>query len=124
MKILVGVLAVALTSSALAADWQIVSTGTDGRVLSVDMGTLRKSGDRAQIWVQIDYSKVKSVRARSSKELWKFNCSAQTVFIASWIDYAPDGNVIKSNTPVETSYEYEPVAPGTAGEKIMNTACG
>lgn len=124
MKILVGVLGVALSSAALAANWQLVTSATDGRVVSVDMNSLRKSGDSAQIWTQTDYSKVKNIKARLSKELWKFNCSAQTTFTASWIDYAPDGSVIKSHTPIETSYGYAPVAPGTVGETVMNLVCG
>jgi hypothetical protein len=113
----------ALSSSAMAADWQYVDKGSDGSVLYVDNASIVRSRNRGQAWVEFDYSKVKSVRHRSSKELWKFNCVARTSFTASWVDYAVNGSVIRSRSPIETEYDYKPVVPDSLGETVMELVC-
>lgn len=117
------IMAVMCGSQAVASSWVRVGGGSDGTQLSIDMDSVRKDGDIAQSWIELNYAKVRSEPARSSKELWKFRCSQRTSFTASQIFYRADGSVLRSKSPIETSYDYEPVAPDTLGERVMLVVC-
>jgi hypothetical protein len=111
------------SSTALAAEWRFLGRGSDDRMVSYDAASVRRNGPIVQVWLLTDFSNVKSVRARSQKDLWKFNCADQTTFTASSIAYAADGSVVASDTELEFAYKYQPVVPDSMGEIAMKAVC-
>ena len=115
--------ALMLAAPASAADWEEIGGNDSGTVFFVDRSSIRAVGNKMQVWVMFDYSKNRTKKERSTKELWKFDCNNQKSFTASWTNYSPDGTAIKSDAPMEYEFKYEPVVPGTFGETAMNVAC-
>ena len=106
-----------------ASDWVRLTETDTGSVVEVDTESRGLSGSIARIWLRIDHSKDATKKARQSKELWKFNCQSGTSFTASWVNYAADGSVISSGSPLEYDFKYEPVVPDTVGDTVMKIAC-
>ena len=110
-------------TSASAATWVEASQSSSGSVVYVDVDSIRDVAGKRQIWVQIDQSNNPSVKARTSKELWRYDCPSQTSITLSWIDYDSSGRVMKSGGNIDNPYLYQPVVPDSTGETIMKIAC-
>ena len=119
----VGISLLALASAAAAADWVEATKGHDGRIVYLDIDSIRRSGDDVRVWVMHDLSKVKSERARRVKYQLAYKCADETLFTASVVSYAPNGDVLRSEQPIETRYDYKPVVPDTIGESLMKLVC-
>ena len=103
----------------------LIEAGTtpDGSVYSVDFATKKRVGDKAEVWLFVDYSKDKSAKAHTSRELWKFYCSQQSSLTAYIVQYDGRGRVILSRNEPDNPYMYEPIVPETLGSFAMNFAC-
>jgi hypothetical protein len=104
-----------------AATWSFAGHGTDGRVVFIDTAVTRTTNGRVRAWVKTDFSKVKTTRAREGKELYEYDCSARTAAVISWIDYAPDGSILGSDTDPYPAHK--PVVPESVGEILIGLAC-
>jgi hypothetical protein len=116
-------LLVAVSGPTLASDWVSYGTSGDGIQLFIDMASLSRDGDYAKAWIELNYEKVKSEKARKSVELWKFDCREKTSITLYQVRYASNGAVISSRSTSETRYDYVPVAPDTFGEFVLKAAC-
>lgn len=104
---------------------QLVQMSEDGSgsIYYSDYDSVRGSGQSAQVWIFVDHSGNKSNPARSTRELWKYNCGERTSITLSYTDYDKSGSVLKSGSQRDNSYRYEPVTPRTVGERALNFAC-
>lgn len=122
----------AFPSVAVASDWRYLTSGTGGVVVKVDVESvrelpaiqIRRPFPVRQIWVQMDFSQDKSVTYREQRQLFRFNCIAETGMIASSVTYNPDGRVARSWSDEDYDFKYEPQTPDTIGYAIMEFACG
>lgn len=111
-----------LGSSANAADWREFSAD-NGTVYRADLSTVRWNNEIVQVWLEGDFRKKANSRYAATKELWKFKCAEETSFTASKIAYDGKGEIVASDAPIETRYDYEPIAPGTIGAEVMRLVC-
>jgi hypothetical protein len=104
---------------------QLVEIGVtaDGSIYSADFDSVRRSGTMAQVWIYVDHSRNRRIAARSSRELWKFDCNNQTTVTLYAVDYDRDGRVLNSQSEMDNPYLYTPVVPNTFGSFAMNFAC-
>ncbi|WP_425230969.1 surface-adhesin E family protein [Sphingomonas sp.] len=113
-------------SQAAAAEWVRIATSDDGRTYSVDATRApRIVGNRMQTWVQIDFSRDRTVSFRRAMQLWSFDCRAQTEKVISSSTYDSYGRNVDSYS--EPAYAadtgYEPVVPETIGDKVFSLVC-
>ena len=124
MRIALLLTTLSFTTSASARVWvPLAATATDGTEYEMDTESIRRNGDIATVWIKADLSKVRTTRARSQTQLWKYNCRNNSNFIASSVTYSADGNVISSNVQQEYDFKYEPTVPDTIGEFISTIVC-
>ena len=117
-------IAIATAEAPLSAKTLVeIGVTTDGSIYSADYDSVKRSGDKAEVWVFIDHSKDRTAKARSSRELWKFYCSEETTLTAYWVSYDARGRVIRSGSKPDNPYLYEPVVPETFGSFAKNFAC-
>jgi hypothetical protein len=106
-----------------ATNWRYVSTGNDDREVYIDDASLKKTGNIASIWIMFDLRQVKTERARTSKELWKFDCVDQSSATVSVLQYDANGQLLLTeHTPVYQQ-RFQPIAPETIGAAVMKIAC-
>ena len=117
-------LALFLTGTA-HAEWLPVARSDDGRVYSMDADRIRTVAGRVEVWVQVDYSRDRSVRYRRGLELWSFNCASQSMKVVSITNYDAYGHVVNSRSEPAYSSDvgFEPVVPDTIGETAFSVAC-
>ena len=106
-----------------ATEWRHVDTGNDNSEVYVDDASIKRTGDIASIWIMFDLSKVKTERARTSKELWRFNCTDQSSTTASVLHYDAKVQLILTEHVSDYRQRFEPIAPETIGSTIMKIAC-
>ena len=123
MKKIILLIAFCFGAPANAADWILASSG-GGLKVYLNPASFQQSGSKVQVWVRMVAEPGSKHTFAESKELWKFNCPERSQFVASWIEYAKDGSVLRSKTPLETPYDYEPIAPDTIGSDVMTAVCG
>ena len=124
MRVALLLIGLSLNTAASARVWvPLAATATDGTEYEMDTESIRRNGDIATVWIKADLSKVRSTRARSKTQLWKYNCRNSTNFIASSVTYGADGGVISSNVEQEYDFKYEPTVPDTIGDFISNIVC-
>ncbi|WP_435198965.1 surface-adhesin E family protein [Qipengyuania sp. 902] len=124
--------AAAFPNVSVASDWRYLTSGTTGVIVKVDVESvrelpaiqIRRPFPVRQIWVLMDFSQDKSVTYRERRQLFRFNCTAETSMIASSVTYNPDGRVARSWSDEDYDFKYEPETPDTIGYTIMEFACG
>ncbi|MBD3733461.1 MAG: hypothetical protein IE934_12185 [Sphingopyxis sp.] len=129
MKVRVSVLLALMLAPGIAqaADWVYVTTSTNNADYYMDKGSVRKTSSgypKKEItlaWFKVDYSRDTTVSRRESKILYHFDCLAQQMGIAHWVDYDPQGKVIDSTS---SSYPtFRPAVPDTIGHSMLDQAC-
>lgn len=126
------VIAVFGSNSAYASDWRFIASGTDGMIVFADVESakelpavpIRRPFPIRQIWVKMDFSKVKTVSYREQRQLMRFNCEAETGMVASNVTYAANGRVLQSWSEEDYDFKFDPETPDTVGYNIMEFACG
>lgn len=121
IKMTVCALATASAAPSYAADWVRISTASNGAVYFADGSTIVTEGTKKKVWIKIDFSRVKTEKARSALERWEFLCTGKQMRVASGVSYAPDGSTFNS---FQNSYAtWEDVIPDSMGEAVMEMIC-
>jgi hypothetical protein len=109
-----------------AASWELATIANNGAIWFVDKGSIKEVADgynstAKKAWIKIDFSSVKSEKAREMKMLYFFKCDDEKIKLISTISYAPDGSVMRSYTPNFSSYD--PVVPDSVMASAMEMVC-
>lgn len=130
MKHLLISLLIFTSTSLLAQQWTPIATSVDGTVSNLDLSTLRKEGDNRRVWVLENFSEKKpsmflsdSSGVFSMRYRMEYDCKNErqkTLSYTFFTEKEAKGTVSsKSDLPTN----WVDVAPGTAGWKLMETAC-
>lgn len=119
-------------TSATAADWRYLATSTTQTVIYVDVSSVRdlpaipiaRPFPVRQIWSKSDHTNDATEADRETKTMHRFNCSAETMLIATTSGYRPNGTVSHSRSNEDYEFRYEPVTPDSVGYALMEFACG
>lgn len=106
-----------------AAEWVKVSESATA-VWYVDLTSMRQDGDVRSAWLKADHSRDRKTKARESRWLERFNCSAWTSRTASIIYYGPDGATQDSrHFPEFGTVGFTPIVPETVWNGIARFVC-
>jgi hypothetical protein len=104
-----------------AANWVYVTEGTSNAVWYYDSETTQRSGNQVTAWLKVDYSRVKTEKAREKKFRVRYDCGERTSTLLNVTTYYPDG---KNETFTWKTYEQEEaVTPDTTGETMLEAVC-
>lgn len=111
--------------------WEPIGTSSDRSVVFVRKTSIRtlppKTGrDFAvvEVWVGKDYTAVKGSRAVRGLELHRYDCDGRTFNLISFVSYDAKGSVVQRATNIDDyDFKYDPVAPGSVSEGIMQAVC-
>ncbi len=107
---------------ALAVDWVLVDADADNTVWYYDADTLRRSGDEVTVWGRYDHSRDKTVKAKYTISLYRYNCTQRTTVLISMTQYYRSGKIDASNRkPYEQ--EEEQIPPNTMFEAMLEAVC-
>jgi len=90
---------------------------------AIDLGTIRRSGDTATVWITLFFPKPLNFAGQSSQEMMvqvRYDCAAATEQNIYATVYKPDGTVLRSMVPPGGA---SPVVPGSIGEGSFNAVC-
>lgn len=115
-----------LAAAANAANWQQIAKSGTGTVVSIDTQSVVRQGDTALGWFQFEGGEQTREGVAYARERQMADCRAQLIGKISYVDYAPDGSVLRSrSTPATIARQMlEPVVPDTTGEAIFHRLCG
>jgi hypothetical protein len=110
-----------------AAEWVVFESAPDATIY-VDPSTIRREGDRAEMWVLIDYRQPlpdkTGKQVLSDKLHYQYDCKGRQFSIVDTSAHAgpmASGELINVNPDPP---EVTPVPPGTTAEKMLQHACG
>ena len=122
---LCGAMLLSLASPALATNWVYVATGDRNVEVSLDKDSIGPgAGEYAGMtaaWFKQDHSKDNTTPVRTSKRLYVFDCAGKQMMWHSFIDYAPNGNMMNDGDGTKSM---APVAPDTVGAAMFQSVCG
>ncbi len=123
-RALMALFAVMTPSQVLAADWALVATSSNDVRQYLDVGSVSRNGDDRSIWVkEIDPETAAHGEAYSVLH-WRYDCSARTGTLLSWMQYRANGTLIDSEQIPSYKQSAIDLAPDTVGERMLNTVCG
>lgn len=117
--------------TALAAEWIVVG-GNSKVETSVDIQSLRRSGEKIKVWIKWIYEEPNEAEGiyprkmyQSAKSLSIYNCAENSSITIQDILYSEKGGgeVIKSVTVTEAKARYSEVVPDSIGEAILQYVC-
>ena len=124
-KLLLGMLLVAVSTSALA-EW--VEVGKSDMVTAyVSSTSIKKKGSKVKMWHMQDYLNENYTSDGqaylSTKQQSEFDCSAEKVKRISFVWYS--GKMGEGNSIIIDNEQgkWVPVVPGSQGEVLLNIAC-
>jgi hypothetical protein len=124
-KSVLGAFLIAMSTSAAAAEWELVTISSNDSIYFIDRSSVRSASDAfgpyRMAWVETDDSLNKKVKYRSSKILYRARCNKYELGVAQYINYNPDGSVMDSETIGYVRYSV--VAPETVGYSILEQIC-
>lgn len=116
----------ALSNVAMAA-WQVVET-TPEVTIHVDPATVKKAGNRATLWILLDYKQPQpdktGKKVLSDKVQYQFDCKEkqyQTIYTSAHTGQMAGGEIVNINPDPP---KLTPVAAGTLDEVFWQRACG
>lgn len=119
----------ALSASASASDWWLVSYGGNKParfVFFVDKASVRLTRKSvSQAW-ESDFNETPTVdKAWSTQKLlYEYDCDSRTTSLVSWIEYRRNGDVLRSSSIPAYSRTSMPAAPDTIAESKLKFVCG
>ena len=119
-----------MTYSLSWAAWEKTGTIIDGDEVSVyyfDKSTIRKNGAIVKMWIMVNTRDIALNQDRSSKVQKVFNCSSETIAIASFVMYSGaigNGSVTTSMSFKEKEWEWSPIIPDSIQELEWKIVCG
>ncbi|MHC5724027.1 MAG: surface-adhesin E family protein [Nostoc sp.] len=125
MKLILGLAIaslIAFPSTALAADWVLVSEASDGTRLFVDNESYERRGAIAWYWTMIETVQPDETGIISTKAFESTDCRNRTYRIRQLISYNSKGQVIFSRNNGDNGSLYQFV-PGTIAENIFKAVC-
>ena len=127
IKKLLLILALALISTSVMAEWSPVSkNGTTGVTGYLDFSTIRKSGDKVKMWSLFDYNsmqEIEGVKFQSQKMQIEFDCKeeqSRNLYIILLSENMGSGKVVYNN---DAPYTFSPISPGSISETMWKIAC-
>ena len=120
-KLILGALLLSQSAAAMAQGENWTQIGWSNKAsLYIDWSTakIRPDGKRSA-WFRF-----KKAEGGDLLELDRFDCQERTTATVSQIVHDARGNVTKSLTFKDYQLEWEPVAPGTFSQTMINTVCG
>jgi len=109
------------------AEWVVFESAPDATIY-VDPSTIHRVGDRAEMWVLIDYRQPlpdkTGKQVLSDKLHYQYDCKGKQLSVVDTSAHAgpmASGEVINVNPDPP---EVTPVPPGTTAEKMWQHACG
>jgi hypothetical protein len=118
-------LLLALTSTGALAEW-VLGGETENATWYYDPDTIRVTGSKVKMWTLADYKTALTAgRAKflSTKTRSEFDCADEQVRILYTALYAGQKGAGDTVSSSNVSMEWEPVAPGTTGESLLQIAC-
>ena len=112
-----------LAAPAYAESWTLYAESETGTVYTFDQDSLRQNGSTFLVWVKMDYSKDRTKKERMTKERYRVDCLSETITVLTYIDYAPNGSILRSATINEYQQEVKPVVPGSIGQALHEALC-
>jgi hypothetical protein len=76
--------------------WVVYSFDQTGGVSFSYPTPLKKKGETSQVWIKVDYSKDRTVKARESIRLYEVSCHSQTIQTLESLEYDSRGMVLSS----------------------------
>ena len=128
------VLLLLMVSTSVFSEWTAVSVSSDNnRTNYVDVGTIKKKGNKVKMWTMYDYKTVKmidknekqTVRYLSMVNYDEYDCEEETWKMLDLYLYSGnmgDGEVVGSSTNIKD--EAKSVIPGSITETLFKIACG
>ena len=99
-RALMALFAVMTPSQVLAADWALVATSSNDVRQYLDVGSVSRNGDDRSIWVKEIDPKTAAHGEAYSVLHWRYDCSARTGTLLSWMQYRAKGrSSILSRSP-------------------------
>jgi hypothetical protein len=120
-------LGIASCKPAPVSEWVVFEAAPDATIY-VDPSTIRREGDRAEMWVLIDYASPQpdktGKQVMSDKLQYKYDCSGKQLSIVATSAHAgpmASGETINVNPDPP---QLTPIPAGTTAEKMWQHACG
>jgi hypothetical protein len=107
---------------AFAASWVYVTTHDNGADYYYDSDTIQRYGNQVTVWRKLDHSRNKTVKYRSEKSQYRYDCSRRTYTLLNIITYYPDGKV-ETFTWQMHEQKIESIAPETVSEAVLEAVC-
>ncbi len=100
--------------------WLEYSTSGTGSIYYYNIKSQRNLNDRIEVWVKIDHSKDRTVKARETKHLYEVYCKDQKIRPMQQIEYDAAGKVLAS---FDEPSDSKRVIPETVGSDLWDTMC-
>jgi len=120
-------LGIASCKPAPVSEWVVFEAAPDATIY-VDPSTIRREGDRAEMWVLIDYASPQpdktGKQVMSDKLQYQYDCSGkQLSIVATSAHTGPmaSGEIVNVNPDPP---QLTPIPAGTTAEKMWQHACG
>lgn len=127
MRKLFLLLALAAFNHVAMAAWQVVET-TPEVTIYVDPATVKKTGNRATLWILLDYKQPQpdktGKKVLSDKVQYQFDCKEkqyQTIYTSAHTGQMAGGEIVNINPDPP---KLTPVVSGTLDEVFWQRACG
>jgi hypothetical protein len=117
-----------LSSGPTYAQWEAVGDNVDLDTIYIDIETLRRKGELAEVWVMTDSKLAKRFLDTNSfylsvRQLQQFNCGEEhsRILNATWFSSnMGKGTVIDTLTK---EGQWNPLPPGSVGRRLMEVIC-
>jgi hypothetical protein len=116
-----------LGSGPVYAEWVSVSViDQAGVTIYVDSETIRRKGDRVNVWELIDYKTIQTVAGASylsARVQREYDCAGdlhRTLALTKLSGNMGTGKVMLTNSDQQ---KWEPVDPGSIGKRLWKVAC-
>jgi hypothetical protein len=122
---LVLIIALTLSTPALAAEWKLIGTEGDATIY-VDRKGFHQEGNLLKAWIRYDYAKPENadtqVRPYTRRhELRYFSCSGREWGLTKAITYTADGQV--AHTETDPTPRLADVIPDSLAEFVLDFVC-
>jgi hypothetical protein len=122
---LVLIIALVLSTPALAAEWKLIGTEGDATIY-VDRKGFHQEGSLLKAWIRYDYAKPENADAQirpytRRHELRYFSCSGREWGLTKAITYTADGQV--AHTETDPSPKLADVIPDSLAEIVLDFIC-
>lgn len=122
VKVAISAVALASASAAEAENLIFYSETVNGTVSFYDSDTIRRvSGGYITVWIFRDGSRDRTVRWRTSRQLWQIDCGGMQSGIVSFAEYDANDRLLDGG-----SFPYPrmtPDVPGSTGYALVEAVC-